>query len=363
MTETNYMKRALALAARGRGKVEPNPMVGCVLVREGAVVGEGYHRRFGGDHAEVDALNHAGEAARGATCYVTLEPCCHQGKTPPCTDALVRAGVARVVAAMGDPFARVKGRGFDVLFKAGVEVSVGLCAAEAQALNAPYLKLVGRGLPYVTCKWAMSVDGKVATCTGDSRWISGEKSRREVHRLRTQSDVVMVGVGTVLADDPSLNVRHVRGSQPAVAVVDSTCRTPTDAKLFVVRDPSEVTLYCTEAAPVARREALQKIGVEVVEVPSVDGRVDLGAVLAKMGHRRVTNLFVEGGPTLHGALLGAGLVDRVVVFVAPKLIGGAEAPGGWQGQGIDRMTDALNLADVRWRRMDDDMMMVGRLSD
>ena len=334
-------------------------MVGCVLVRGGQIVGQGYHRRYGGPHAEIEALNRAGAKARGATAYVTLEPCCHHGKTPPCTDALIRAGVQRVVAATVDPFSEVAGRGLAILREAGIEVAEGLLADEARALNAPYFKLIGTGRPFVTCKWAMSADGKLATASGDSRWITNEQARREAHRLRKTSDVVMVGVGTVLADDPALDVRHVRGRSPAVAVVDSTLRTPLEARLLTIRPPEEVTFYCTGKAPAARRKRLEETGARVVTVKSDDGRVTLDAVLEEMGRRRITNLTIEGGPLLLGEVLRRGLADRVVVFMAPVLIGGTHAPGAWSGEGVARMADARRLVDVTMKRLGDNVMMTG----
>jgi diaminohydroxyphosphoribosylaminopyrimidine deaminase/5-amino-6-(5-phosphoribosylamino)uracil reductase len=331
-----FMRRGLALAARGRGRVEPNPMVGCVIVRGGRVVGEGYHRRFGGPHAEVHALGDAGAAARGATCYVTLEPCCHQGKTPPCTDALIAAGVRRVIVAMRDPFPLVRGKGFRQLRACGIDVAVGLLEADAVRLNAPYLKLQRCGRPWVILKWAQSLDGKVATRTGDSKWISGERSRAYAQRLRGRVDAVVVGVGTVVKDDPLLTSRYGRPCRVAARVViDPHLRVPMTARL--VRTAKRYpTIIAGDRKLLAGKKAaaLGKAGLELVGLgrdPS--GGLDLGALLDELGRRRMTNVMVEGGGRTLGAFHDAGLADEAVVFVAPRLIGGQQAPSPLNAEG------------------------------
>ena len=354
--ERRFLSRALALARRGLGRTSPNPAVGAVLVRDGQVVGEGYHHRAGEPHAEVLALREAGEAARGATLYVTLEPCSHWGRTPPCADALIRAGVRRVVACTLDPNPRVDGRGFARLAAAGVEVAL---AGEpfrerARRLNAAYEKHVTTGLPYVTLKVAMSLDGKIATASGDSRWISGEASRAMAHRMRARHDAVMVGVGTVLADDPLLTARppgRPPARQPLRVVVDSEARTPPGSRLVASAGPGAPVLVATTTrAPAARADALRAAGAEVLALPpGPDGRVDLRALMAHLGGRGITGVLVEGGATLAGSLVASGLVDEVVAFVAPVILGGERAPSPVGGAGAARVAQAWRVAHWRVR--------------
>jgi diaminohydroxyphosphoribosylaminopyrimidine deaminase/5-amino-6-(5-phosphoribosylamino)uracil reductase len=337
------MRQALALAARGRGHVEPNPMVGAVVVRDGVRVGEGWHQRFGGPHAEVFALAAAGDAARGATLYVTLEPCCHFGKTPPCTDAVIAAGVRRVVAAMADPFPKVAGGGIALLRDAGVEVEVGVCEAEARRLNAPYLKLVGTGRPYVHAKWAMTLDGKIATRTGDSKWISNEASRRRVHELRGRMDAILVGSGTALADDPQLTARPAGPRVPARIVLDRRGRLSPDSHL--VRTAREVpTIVVGQGNPAL---------VEVIPSGSI------AELLDELGRRRFTNVLVEGGGEVLGSFLDAGEIDEVHVFIAPRLAGGTLARGPVLGVGVERMADALRLAAWEVETVEGDVYLRG----
>lgn len=340
--DLRYMKTALGLAAQGLGRVEPNPMVGAVLVRHGAVVGRGWHQAFGGPHAEVHALRQAGDAARGATLYVTLEPCCHHGKTPPCSDAVIAAGVARVVAAMGDPFAAVSGRGFAQLRAAGLRVDVGLMETEARQLNAPFLKRCLTGRPYVLAKWAQTLDGRLAMA--GRRWISSPQSRRLVHTLRSRMDSILIGIGTALADDPLLTVRLDAGQtdygrRPTRIVLDAQLRLPLGSQL--VRSARDVPLLivCNEAADADRARALEDAGATVLHVPRVilasgaDGRpqgLALGELLDELGRRGMTNLMVEGGAAVLDSFFRERLVDRVAVFVAPEMSGDASlatAPG------------------------------------
>jgi len=327
--DERMMRRALRLAARARGRVEPNPMVGCVLVRRGRVIGEGWHRRFGGPHAERDALRRCTGSASGATAYVTLEPCCHFGKTPPCTDALIEAGVVRVVAATIDPFAAVRGQGFRTLRKAGIRVDVGVCGAEAEILNAPYFKVRRTGRPWVILKWAQSLDGKIATHAGDSKWITGQAARREAHRLRGRVDAVVVGIGTVLADDPDLTCRHVKPKRTATRIVlDGRLRIPRRAGLVRTARHAPVLIATTRTALRRRRgtaDWLASAGCEVLALPGRAGRVDLTALLDELGRREMTNVMVEGGGEVLGAFFDQGLADEALVFVAPKLVGGRRA--------------------------------------
>jgi diaminohydroxyphosphoribosylaminopyrimidine deaminase/5-amino-6-(5-phosphoribosylamino)uracil reductase len=349
MSDRDWMLRALALAERGRGSVEPNPLVGAVLVRDGRLVGEGWHQRYGQAHAEVNALAAAGEAARGATLYVTLEPCCHVGKTPPCTDAVIRAGVVRIVVAMSDPFPQVAGQGTERLRQAGIAVEVGLCEAEARRLNAPYLKLLTKGRPYVHAKWAMTLDGKIATRTGDSKWISNEASRRRVHELRGRMDAIVVGIGTVLADDPLLTARPPGPRTPARVVLDHRGRTPPTSQL--ARTARETPTWIATAGEPASQ--LAALGCEVINLPNV------AVLLDEMGRRRMTNVLVEGGAAVLGSFLDAGEIDQAHVFIAPRLAGGTEAKTPVGGRGMEKMADALALADWRAEMMGGDVYLIG----
>ncbi len=339
------MERALALAARAEGRTAPNPMVGAVLVRQGEVVGEGYHHAAGQPHAEALALAAAEERARGATLYVTLEPCNHQGRTPPCVPAVVRAGVRRVVVAMEDPDPRVRGAGVAALRAAGLEVEVGPGAAAALHLNRWYVTSRTLGRPRVLYKWAATLDGAVATRAGDSRWVSGEAARREVHRWRRRLDAVLVGVGTVLADDPALTVRLVRGRNPLRVVADRQARTPPGARIL----PALICVGPT--APAERVAALRRAGAEVVVAPSPR------EILAELGGRGCLGVLLEGGPTLAGAFWAEGLVDEVTAVIAPRLLGPGLQPLG--GLGPARMAEATGLRDLRVRRLGADLWISG----
>jgi diaminohydroxyphosphoribosylaminopyrimidine deaminase / 5-amino-6-(5-phosphoribosylamino)uracil reductase len=352
--DVHCMKRALELAEAGRGHVEPNPLVGAIVARDGRVVGEGYHEHYGEAHAEVNALTAAGDSARGATLYVTLEPCCHHGKTPPCTDAVLRAGIVRVVAALQDPFPQVAGKGAELLRAAGVAVEFGPCEAEARRQNAPYLKLLATGRPYVHAKWAMTLDGKIATRTGDSKWISNEASRRWVHQLRGRMDAVIVGVGTVLADDPQLTARPPGPRTPARVVLDSHVRTPPGA--HVVRTARETPTWIVTAG--SRPQELVDAGCEVVALPA-EGRPWVGALLDEMGRRRMTNVLVEGGSAVLGSFLDARAIEEVHVFIAPRLAGGEDALTPVAGQGVGRIAEALALSDWRVELVEGDVVIHG----
>ena len=362
MTDAEWMARALALAERGRGLVEPNPLVGAVVVRAGAAVGEGWHERFGGPHAEVLALARAGEASRGATLYVTLEPCCHHGKTPPCTGAVLRAGVRRVVAAMADPFPEVAGRGLEALRTAGVEVEVGVREAEARELNAPYLKLLGTGQPYVHAKWAMTLDGKIATRAGHSKWISGEASRARAHALRGRVDAVVVGAGTVRADDPLLTARPPGPRTAARIVLTRSGELPPERRLLRTLDQAPV-LVVTGAGREPALSAWRDAGCEVLGLPGcAEGGVGVDALLEELGRRRMTNVLVEGGAGVLGAFRDAGAIDEVHVFVAPLLAGGAGALPPVGGLGAAAIADGLRLRSWEVERVGDDLLIRGRVA-
>jgi diaminohydroxyphosphoribosylaminopyrimidine deaminase / 5-amino-6-(5-phosphoribosylamino)uracil reductase len=354
------MRRALAEAARGLGSVEPNPMVGAVVVQDEEVVGVGHHARFGGPHAEVVALESAGEAARGSTIYVTLEPCCHHGKTPPCTDALIRAGVARVVAAMRDPFPRVDGGGFARLVEAGVAVEVGPLGEEARRLNAPYLKRLATGRPYVIAKWAMTLDGKIAARSGRSAWISGPRSRALVHEVRGRMDAIVVGVGTAIADDPALTARPPGPRVATRVILDAFARLPPYGQLALTARQVPVLIATTSAAPPDRLERLVSLGVNVLAVPqSVPGRVAIAPVLDELGRRGMTNVLVEGGGRVLGSFFDACEVDEVDVFLAPIVEGGTHEFTPARGLGVDAMSAALRLESVTMSRVEDDVRIRG----
>ncbi len=331
------MARALQLAERGLFTTAPNPRVGCVIVKDGQVVGEGWHERAGEPHAEIHALRAAGTAARGATAYVSLEPCSHHGRTPPCANALIDAGVVRVVAAMIDPNPAVAGQGLQLLTLAGVQAETGLLEAEARELNIGFISRMNRGRPWLRLKTATSLDGKTGLISGESKWITGETARRDVHRWRARSCAILTGVGTVLADDPRMNVREVETSrQPLKVIVDSAMRTPPEAQVLA---DGGALLVGTVDVP-ERRAALEAAGAEVVLLANSHGRVDLAALLAELGRRGVNEVHAEAGATLNGALLEAGLVDEWLAYYAPVVLGHA-ALG---------LFDVPPLADMAQRR-------------
>jgi diaminohydroxyphosphoribosylaminopyrimidine deaminase/5-amino-6-(5-phosphoribosylamino)uracil reductase len=357
--DERYMWEALHLARLGAGTASPNPMVGAVVVSGDRIVGRGYHARPGMPHAEVQALEEAGPAAQGATLYVTLEPCAHWGHTPPCTEAIIRGGIRRVVAAMEDPDVRVRGRGLRGLAEAGIETHLGAAEAASRRLNEAYVKHRTTGLPFVTAKWAMTLDGRIATRSGDSRWISGEASRALAHDLRASSDAILVGIGTVLRDDPQLTARGQAARQPARIVVDSTLRTPLGARVLA-QDGTPVIVAATSRAPLSARQALEARGAEVLVADGPDGRVDLKAVLKTLGRRSITSVLVEGGGTIHGACVSSGLVDKVLVFVGPLIVGGP-APGPVAGAGVAVLAQAWRLAETTVRQVGEDVLVEGYL--
>lgn len=337
---------ALDEAARGRGSVEPNPMVGAAVVRDDTLVALGHHGRFGGPHAEVVALEAAGEAARGATLYVTLEPCSHHGKTPPCVDAVLRAGVARVVAAHRDPFPRVAGGGFARLREAGVDVTAGVLAREAAALNAPYLKRLSTGRPYVTAKWAMTLDGKTAVADGDSRWISSPESRALVHETRGRMDAIVAGIGTALADDPLLTARPPGPRSPSRFVLDARARLPLDSQLVRTAGEIETVVVVGDSATAEAVGRLERAGCQVWPLRG-DGRSRILGLLEEMGRRSFTNVLVEGGGRVLGSFFDAGEVDEVDAYIAPLIEGGDHPRTPVRGTGRSLMAQAAQLVNLR----------------
>jgi len=365
-----YMQRALDLAAQGLGRVEPNPMVGAVVVRDDRVVGEGSHARFGGPHAEVIALHAAGPQARGAELFVSLEPCCHFGKTPPCTDAILAAGVRRAVAAVTDPFPAVSGRGLARLREAGLDVTSGVLEEPARRLNAAFFKRQRTGLPLVIAKWAMTLDGRLATAAGDSRWISSEDSRRRVHEVRRIVDAVLVGAGTAMKDEPSLTVRHVepfpeRG-QPARVVLDERLAIDPHKEPARSARQAPVIVYTADEAlarQADRAAALRAAGCEVVAVAGEGEGVSSRAVLEDLGRRGMSRVLVEGGARVFGSFLASRLVDRVMVFIGPRILGSAGAPGPVAGPDVRTIAESLQVEDLSTERIGPDVLIQGRLGE
>lgn len=349
---------ALALRLAACGRTSPNPHVGAVIVRDGQILATGYHHKAGEAHAEVDALRKLGGRAEGATLYVTLEPCNHYGRTGPCAEAVLASGIRRVVVGCAD---RRHGGGGARLREAGVEVVFGVRGDEAEALVADFHKLHERGMPFVTLKAAITLDGRMAARSGDSRWITGERARREAHRMRDRSDAILVGIGTVLADDPELTVRHVVGRDPIRVIVDSELLTPEHAKILTVRSHAPTWIFHAPDVDVARRERLRERGAALFEVPRAEGGLALAAVLRRLASEHVMRLLVEGGPTVHGALLDEGLVDAVALFVAPRLLNDAGGLPLAIGRPRSRMDEAITLQQRTLRKLGDDLLVEGRI--
>ena len=359
----DYMEQALSLARLALGQVSPNPAVGALVVKGDAIVGQGYTQPPGFPHAEVLALKQAGEHARGGVVYVTLEPCCHYGRTPPCSHAIIAAGVTEVHLATLDANPLVSGRGKDELERAGLDIYVGEHESEARELYEAYTKFITTGIPFVTAKFAMSLDGKIATRSGDSKWISSEESRQYVHNLRNSVDAIMTGVNTVLADDPRLTVRCCGGrggkakKQPLRVIVDGKGRTPLNARVF--NEPGQTLLALGRFLNQEEKRAFTETGAELLELPSERGLVDLEELLKALAEREITSVLVEGGGILHGSLFDRGLVDKVIAFIAPIIIGGGEAKMSVGGRGIDRVAESLKLKHVCVERFGEDLMVSG----
>ncbi len=364
--DLRYMTLALRLASKGRGRTSPNPMVGAVVVSKGRIVGRAYHRKAGGPHAEVLALRQAGRRARGGTLYVTLEPCSHTNKrTPPCVPLVIASQVRRVVVAMIDPNPLVKGRGVRRLRQAGIRVDVGCCREQAETLNEVYRHWIDTGRPLVILKAGMTLDGKIATASGEAKWITGDAARRHVHRLRGQVDAIMVGIGTILRDNPELTARigahsdRLAGRQPLRVVVDSRLRLPLHARVTSVRSGAATLVATTTEAPRKKLTQLEARGIEVLTFPGRGGRVPLPALLSALAKRRITSLLLEGGSELNASALRAGLVDRVMLYVAPRLLGGRNAIGLIGGLSPARLGDAVALERLSIRKIGDDMLIQG----
>lgn len=369
-TDLSFMRLALRLAARGAGQTSPNPMVGAVLVKRGRIIGQGWHRRAGEPHAEVEAIRDAerrGQSARDATLYVTLEPCCTHGRTPPCTDAIQAAGIRRVIVAAGDPNPAHAGRGFKLLRRAGIGLTTGLLAAEATRLNESFNHWIVHRTPFVTVKAAMTLDGKIATASGESKWITGDAARREGMRLRARVDAILAGVNTVLADNPRLTVRDAdnskresQGARLRRIVLDANARTPLKARL--VSDPLRglTTIVVAKSAP-SRKVAPLDHRVNVWRAPARNGQIDLRWLLERLGRQNITSLLVEGGGEVNASFLLGGFTQRVVFFYAPKVLGGRDSRKAVAGDGARNWNQVLNLRDVEWRQVGGDLMMTARV--
>ena len=367
MDETHiaFMQRALDLARQANGRTSPNPLVGAVIVKDGKVIGEGYHKKAGTAHAEVHALNAAGENAKSATLYTNLEPCCHWGRTPPCTAALIDAGIAHVYVAEVDPNPSVAGKGVQQLQNAGINVHVGVCEQEASDLNEVHRKYIQTGKPFVILKTAMSLDGKIATASGESQWITSEASRQHGHEVRDIVDAILVGRGTVERDNPSLTTRlQDREGQDATRIVlDSHGKTCTDARIFNAESKAGVIVAVTAEAPPENVDALEKAGAEVITVPASHGnQVCFKSLMEILGKHEITSVLIEGGGEINASAIAAGVVDKVMCFVAPKLIGGQDAPGPIGGIGIRSLADAVNLQRINITPMPEhDLLIEGYL--
>ncbi|MGI5879733.1 MAG: bifunctional diaminohydroxyphosphoribosylaminopyrimidine deaminase/5-amino-6-(5-phosphoribosylamino)uracil reductase RibD [Syntrophomonadaceae bacterium] len=357
--DLKYMQRALELAIMARGRTRPNPVVGAVVVNAGEIVGEGYHKKAGTPHAEVHALQQAGLKANGATIYVTLEPCNHYGKTPPCTKAIIEAGIKKVVVATLDPNPRVCGQGIKALNEAGIETIIGIMEAEAQKINEAFFTRIIKGRPLVSLKVAMTLDGKIATCSGNSRWITGEESRNYVHELRNIYDVIMVGIGTVLLDDPLLNTRleGVDSRDPIRAIVDSNLQIPLASQIVKSAKEQPTMIFCSKQADEQKEIKLTNLGLEIIRVNGEGDKLDLQEIVSIIGHKGYNSILLEGGAGLNTAMLEEHLIDKLYWFIAPKIVGGIKAPGPIGGQGVSIMDDAIKLDSMILSKFGQDIMI------
>jgi len=362
--DIKFMRRALELAAKAMGRTSPNPMVGAVIVKDGEIIGEGYHRRAGTPHAEINALAEAGRSARGATIYVNLEPCSHYGRTPPCADALVEAGIKRAVISVLDPNPKVAGRGVEILKDAGVETCVGVLEEDAAKLNEVFFKYIKTGLPFVSLKVAMTLDGKIATYSGDSRWITGDTSRKFVHHLRNTNDAVMVGIGTVLADDPQLNTRlDINDSKdPVRIIIDGNLEIPLTSKIVTSSSKQKSIVFTSYIKDKEKAEKLQSYGVEIIELGGSSSRLPIEEAMKVLGGMGICSLLVEGGSAVNAYMIEKKLVDKLYWFIAPKIIGGQSAPSPVAGKGLELMRDAIEIETSDIKYFDRDICLTGYLN-
>ena len=361
--EQKYLRRAISLAKKGLGWVNPNPLVGSVIVKNGRIIGEGYHEYYGGPHAEVIALENATESVKGATMYVTMEPCSHHGKTPPCTDLIIGKGIRKVVVGMKDPNPLVNGKGMKILAGAGIDVKAGIEEAAISKMNEIFIKYIVTGSPFCTLKTAMTLDGKIATVENASKWISCEDSRKLVHELRHKYSAVMVGINTVLYDDPLLNTRRIRkkSKDPLKVIVDSSGKIPMDAKVLEM-NPNLVILATTDKIDRKKKRDLERLGVQVIVCPLKEERVDLKTLMFSLGKMDIDSVLLEGGSTIAFSALSSGIVDKIISFVAPKIIGGAVAPSPVGGKGLPSMEDAIGVTGWSFRKVGADIMIEGYIN-
>lgn len=357
----HYMKRALELARGGWGKTNPNPLVGAVIVRNGEIIAEGYHEVLGCAHAEIAAFNNAKQDVKGGTLYVNLEPCSHYGRTPPCAKAIIEAGIKKVVIAMEDPNPKVSGRGIEMLRNAGIEVITGVLEQEARKLNEIFIKYITEKRPFVIMKIAMTLDGKIATFQGDSRWVSGEASRKYVHIVRDRVAAIMAGINTVLADNPSLTARLDSGSgrDPVRVIVDSTGEIPLESKVINIESQAEAILATTSLIHPEKEKQLLEKGVRIIKADGHGGHVNLEKLMDELYQLEIDSVLLEGGGGLNASALKHGIVDKVMFFIAPKIIGGKDARTPVEGPGIPLMKDALKLEDINVFRFDEDVLIEG----
>lgn len=357
------MKMALALAEKGRGFTSPNPMVGAVVVQDGRVVGKGWHKMAGKAHAEVNAIDDAGSLAKGATIYVTLEPCNHTGQTPPCTKKIIQSGIKRAVVAMKDPNPHVTGGGIEVLKKAGIQVTPGVCEKQAEKQNEIFIQYIRTGNPFVILKTAATLDGRIATHTGDSKWVTGEAARHFVHKIRHETDAIMVGIGTVKADNPRLTVRlpGMKGRDPRRIILDTRLSIPLDADLVQSESDSDTIVVCGKSALKTKKEALEEKGVTIVETEEKDGKIDLFNLMPLLGGMGITSLLIEGGSRVVQSALTARIIDKVLFFYAPKILGGDDGFPICRGSGPDNMNQAFPVRDMVVKRIENDILIEGYL--
>ena len=361
--DVKYMERAFRQAAKGAGWVNPNPLVGAVIVKDGRIIGEGFHEYFGGPHAEAAAIENCSEDPAGATMFVTMEPCSHTGKTPPCAQLLIDRKIARVVIGMTDPNPLVNGNGIKMLQEAGMEVETGLLEEKIRRQNEVFIKYITTGTPFVVLKSAMSIDGKTATVSSESRWISGEESRKLVHRMRQRYSSILVGVDTVIKDDPMLNVRLPSKNlrQPLKVIVDSSLRIPMQAKVMT-NDPQLTLVAATALASKEKVREIERAGAQVMICPSKGGQIELAYLVKALGVMEIDSILIEGGSKVAFSALEEGIVDKVVTFIAPRILGGEGAPTPVGGKGIGKIEDAIGLEDIRVSRVGKDLMVEGRIN-
>ncbi len=358
--DERYMKLALSLAEKAKGRTSPNPMVGAVIVHDGQIVGSGYHQKAGTPHAEIHAIASAGNKAKGATIYVNLEPCSHYGRTGPCTQSIIEAGISRVVIAMLDPNPKVNGKGKEILEKHGIEVKSGVLEKEAKELNYAFIKYITTGLPFVILKSAMSLDGKIATISGHSKWITSEESRNMVHRIRNEVDAILVGIETVIKDDPLLTTRLPDGSgRDCIRIVlDSNARIPLSSKILNIESSAKTIIAVTKNAPSDRVSELKK-HAEILTVSDINGKVDLVDIMLKLGKMEITSVLIEGGAEVNASALKQNIVDKIMIFIAPKIIGGRKAIGPIGGDGILNVSDAIKVDSLSVSRVGEDILITG----